>query len=111
MDLCPVHISIVLFFAERASRAVNAARGTKRLVVPYLVSVNSSCGQDRKDKTWLVRTNVVVVVARMIKSVVTGQAPVTLEWRNTPGKKTQTKPQVVHAYIIADAIHASSRKI
>ena len=29
-------------------------------------------------------------ITRIIKSVVTGQAPVTLELRNTPGKKTQT---------------------
>ena len=28
-----------------------------------------------------------------------------------PREKTQNKPKVVHAYIIADAIHASSRKI
>ena len=28
-----------------------------------------------------------------------------------PRDKTQTKPKVVHAYIIADAIHASARKI
>ena len=64
---------------------------------------------------------VVVVVAvaavvltstpRIIKSVVTGQAPVTLEWRNTPRKNTQTKTKVVHAYIIADATNASARKI
>ena len=53
---------------------------------------------------------VVFTLTRIIKSVVTGQAPVTLEWRNTPGKKTQSKPKVVHAYIIADAIHASARK-
>ena len=28
-----------------------------------------------------------------------------------PRKKTQTKTKVVHAYIIADAMHASARKI
>ena len=33
---------------------------------------------------------VVLTLTRIIKSVVTGQAPVTLELRNTPGKKTQT---------------------
>ena len=51
----------------------------------------------------MTRTYVVVVVGvvltltRIIKSVVTGQAPVTLELRNTPGKKhKQTK--VVHAH-------------
>ena len=30
---------------------------------------------------------VVLTLTRIIKSVVTGQAPVTLELRNTPGKK------------------------
>ena len=53
---------------------------------------------------------VVLTLTRMIKSVVTGQAPVTLELRNTPGKNTN-KPEVVHAYITADAIHASTRNI
>ena len=51
---------------------------------------------------------VVFILTRIIKSVVTGQAPVTLELRNTPGK-THTKPKVVHAYITSDAIHASIR--
>ena len=33
-----------------------------------------------------------VTFARIIQSVVTGQAPVTLEWNNTPGeKKTNQK--------------------
>ena len=56
--------------------------------------------------------NVVVVLTltRIIKSVVTGQAPVTLELRNTPGENTN-KPKVAHAYITADAIHASTRSI
>ena len=54
----------------------------------------------------------VLTLTRIIKSVVTGQAPVTLEWKDTPGKKhKQNKKKVVHAYIIADAIHASARKI
>ena len=52
---------------------------------------------------------VVLTLTRIIKSVVTGQAPVTLELRNTPRKNTQ--PKVVHAYITADAIHASTRYI
>ena len=38
---------------------------------------------------------VVFTLTRMIKSVVTGQAPVTLEWKNTPGKNA-SKPKVVH---------------
>ena len=53
---------------------------------------------------------VVVALTRIIKSVVTGQAPVTLELRNTPGKNTN-QPKVVHAYITADAIHASARNM
>ena len=52
---------------------------------------------------------VVLTLTCMIKSVVTGQAPVTLELRNTPGKKH--KPKVVYAYITADAIHAYTRNI
>ena len=56
---------------------------------------------------------VVLTLTRIIKSAVTRQAPVTAEgWRNTPREKTQTKPKVVHAYIIADATinNASARK-
>ena len=52
----------------------------------------------------------VLTLTRIIKSVVTGQDPVTLEPRNTPGKK-HTQPKVVHTYITADAIHASTRDI
>ena len=51
----------------------------------------------------------VLTFTRTIKSVVTGQAPATLELRNTPGRKH--KPKVVHAYITAEAIHASARNI
>ena len=36
---------------------------------------------------------VVLTLIHMIKSVVTGQAPVTLEWRNTPGKKNTNKTE------------------
>ena len=45
--------------------------------------------------------------ARKIKSGVTGPAPVTLEWKSTSVKKTTTTA-VVHAYIVADALHACS---
>ena len=55
------------------------------------------------------RTAVVLTLTHIIKSVVTGQAPVTLELRNTPGKKH--KPKVVHAYFTADAVLASTRNI
>ena len=34
-----------------------------------------------------------------------------LELRNTPGQKNTNKPKVVHKYITADAIHASTRNI
>ena len=49
------------------------------------------------------------ILSRRIKSVVTGQAPITLEM-NTPGK-AHTQPKVVHAYITADAIHASTKNM
>ena len=47
----------------------------------------------------LVTAVVVLTVTRIIKSVVTGQTRVTLEWNNTPGKKKKQK-KVVHAYLI-----------
>ena len=58
--------------------------------------------------------NLVVVVAvalnffRIIKSVVTGQAPVTLELRNTPGKKHIHTEDDTRTYITAEAFHASA---
>ena len=60
----------------------------------------------------LSRDRIVVVVltlTRIIKSVVTGQAPVTLELRNTPEKNPNNPRWYTH--IIADAIHASTRNI
>ena len=50
---------------------------------------------------------VVLTLTRIIKSVVTGQAPVTGA-EEYPREKTQTKG--AHAHITADAIHASARK-
>ena len=44
---------------------------------------------------------VVLTLTLTIKSVVTGEAPVTLEWSRTPGKNTQTKLKVVHAYSLS----------
>ena len=41
--------------------------------------------------SYLVPVVVVLTLTRIIKSVVTGRAPVTLEWRNTPGKKHKQK--------------------
>ena len=55
----------------------------------------------------------VVVVLKftpIIQSVVAGQAPVTLELENTPGDSTN-KPNVVHACITVDAIHAPTRNL
>ena len=60
---------------------------------------------NRKIKSTKLFVDVVFTLPRIIKSVVTGQAPFALELRNTPGKK-HNKPKVVHAYITADAIHA-----
>ena len=39
---------------------------------------------------------VVLTLTRIIKSVVTGQAPVTLEPRNTPGKNTNNSRWYTH---------------
>ena len=42
----------------------------------------------------------VFTLTRIIESMVTGQAPVTLEWKNTPGKNQNTsEPKVVHTHI------------
>ena len=50
---------------------------------------------------------VVLTLSRIIKSVITGQAPVILEWENIPGQKhKQTKSG---SYIIAEAILASAK--
>ena len=52
---------------------------------------------------------VLTLTRSTIKSVVTGQAPATLELRNTPGKNTNNPRW--YTYITADAIHASARNI
>ena len=65
----------------------------------------SLCGYGKAPTRQLRIVVVVLTLPRIIKSVVTGQAPVTLELRNTPGGKHK-QPKVVHAYFItADAIH------
>ena len=53
---------------------------------------------------------VVLTLTRTIKFVVTGQAPVTLAGLKKTPKKNTSKPNVVHAYILAEAIHASAKK-
>ena len=57
-----------------------------------------------------VGVGVVVTLTRITESVVIGQAPVLWGGRIPQGKKTN-KPKVIHAYFIADAMHASARKI
>ena len=65
-------------------------------------------GTTRKKETLL--KHVVLTLTRIIiKSVVTGQAPVTLELRNAPGEKTKGGTRI--DYITVDAIHASIRNI
>ena len=51
-------------------------------------------GQDYKRTVYLVV--VVLTLTRITKSVVTGQAPVTLELRNTPGKNTHNPRWYTH---------------
>ena len=84
----------------------------------------SSSGRDvhtaeMKSSVLVVYVDYVVVVLTLtriiIKSVVTGQAPVTLELRITPGKNTNNPRWYTHIYIYiyitADAIYASTRNI
>ena len=75
------------------------ARSPCWLIVGYGVSNESLIGAANQSAltttvTVYMMKNVVVVVVvvaltltRIIKAMVTGQASVTLEWRNTPGKK------------------------
>ena len=56
--------------------------------------------QDKRKQAKEKKTVVVLTSTRIIKSVFTEQASVTLELSNTPGKKKH-KPKVVHAYITA----------
>ena len=59
---------------------------------------------------WVVVVYVVLTLTRIIKSVVTGQAPITLELRNTPGKNTNNPRWYTHISQL-DAIHVSTRNI
>ena len=80
------------FFSQRST-------GRKRESASWC---NLTAQIDERAQRWLERENsepyvdvVVLTLTRIIKSVVTGQAPVTLNLRNTPVKNT--KPSVVHA--------------
>ena len=48
---------------------------------------------------------VVLTLTRIIKSVVTGQAPVTLELRNTPGKNTHNPRWYTHISQLTQFMH------
>ena len=57
---------------------------------------------------------VVIVVSTLtgiVKSVVTEQAPVTLEWKNTPGTNPTHQKWYVHVCIIAEPSHAPTKTI
>ena len=72
---------------------------------------NENNTKRKKNQTVYIIVGVVVVVltlTRLIKSVVTGQAPGTLELRKTPGKKTQTEGGT-RIYTVG-TIHACARK-
>ena len=88
---------------KKAERSGPFAKERKELITKMFVP---RCDGARTKVLFVV----VLILTRIIKSVVTGQAPVTLELRNNPGKNTN-KPKAVHAYITADAIHASTRNI
>ena len=75
-----------------------------KLIRRNISSKNNKNGEALKGSYAVV---VALTLTRIIKSVVTGQAPITLKLRNTQGKKH--KPIVVYAYITDDAIHASAR--
>ena len=82
---------------------------TRNIIITEVFNIVSASYRE----VWTIAPLIVVVVlklTRITKSVVKGQAPVTLELRNTPGKNTN-KSTVVHAYITADAIHMSTRNI
>ena len=72
---------------------------------------SSSPTYSLRSMAWPNHLAVFVMCTRLLLSVVTGQASVTLELRNAPQGKNTNKPKVVHAYITADAIHASARNI
>ena len=66
------------------------------------------------------RKDVVVALtsSRIMKSsVVTGQAPVSLEWKNSPRTRGNTPAHqklytaYIYIYIIAEAIHAAAKKV
>ena len=61
------------------------------------------CGIEAADARGVLLLLVVVILTltRIIKSLVAGHAPVSLELRNTPGKKHKAKSGT-RAYIIAD---------
>ena len=72
-----------------------------RVVVPCVLACGCSGYHIQHRRCCMVVVVVVVVIVvstltRMIKSVVTGQAPVTLELRNIPGKNTHNPRWYTH---------------
>ena len=64
------------------------------LIYIFLPLLRNTCG------VVVVVVVVVLTLTGVVKSVVTGQALVTLAWRNTLRQKTQLKPKVVYAYML-----------
>ena len=100
--------SFFVFKSKNRTQKLGTQKEAPRsvLLIFYAISISTT----KRQAVVVVVVVVVVTLTRIIKSVVTGQAPVTLELRNTPGKNT-IKPKVVHAHVTADAIHASIRNI
>ena len=57
---------------------------------------NSTCKVEFQPNIGVLVVVVVLTLTRIIKSVVTGQAPVTLELKNTPGKNTHNPRWYTH---------------
>ena len=72
------------------SRIMIRHRGDRISYVPP-TSTQTKFWYDTSQNTLLVVVVVVLILTRIIKSVVTGQAPVTLGLRNTPRKKHKPK--------------------
>ena len=75
-----------------------------------MISWGQILSQTQQHRIVVAVVAVVLTLARIVKFVVTGQAPVTLELRNTPGKKhtTQGGTRTDYSYITADAIVVKS---
>ena len=68
----------------------------KNKALAHHTSTARTAAQPYRARTTDVHVVVVLTLTRIIKSVVTGQAPVTLELRNTPGKNTNNQTRYTH---------------